>query len=209
MPDPRTLLRRGRRALLRRRRLLVAALVAVAAMAFARQVSPAPPPHTSVVVAAHDLDAGVTLSPDDVRMVDLPAGLVPAAATSDLAAVIGETVAGPMREGEVMTDRRVVAPSLVAGYPAGSLATPLRVRDASVVSLLEVGDQIDVYAAVPDDSDSARLLVTDAPVLALPAPEDRSLRADGGLVVLAVDAAAAARLAQAAETAPLSVALRD
>ena len=84
------------------------------------------------------------------------------------------------------------------------VAAPIRIRDAGVVGLLEVGDRIDVYAARRDTS-FADLVVAGARVVALPRPGDDNQ--EGGLVVLAVTPTEAAALAQASATAPLSLTL--
>ena len=183
----------------------MALLCGAAVAAFVEAVAPAPPTEVATVVAARDLVAGHVITPDDVRVIDLPPEAVPSHAAAQRETVVGEVVAAPMRAGEAITDRRLVAGSLVAGYPDGSVAAPVRVHDADVVGLLDVGDRVDVYTASPDRRDDP-LLILDAPVVAIPTSDDDSA---GGLVVLAVDGSAAARLAQHVAEAPLSVVLRD
>jgi len=158
------------------------------------------------VVAAHDLTAGQQLGPGDLRRVDMPAALVPEGTSVSAESLLGRTVAGPMRAGEPVSDHRVVGDALVAGYPDGSVATPVRIDDPDVVALLRVGDEIDVFVAVADDVDDARLVVRGAAVVTLPEPGD-DLR-DGRLVVLAVQSREAATLAQASAQGPISVSLR-
>jgi Flp pilus assembly protein CpaB len=206
MPEPRLILRPWRKALLRHRRLLLALLTAATVMAFAEHIRPAPPPETLVVVASRDLAAGTVIEPDHVRSVGMPTAIVPAGTASDARQLVGETVAGPVRAGEPLTDRRVVADSLLAGYPAGSVAAPVRVTDADVVALIQVGDRVDVYAADPRTEQAARLIVVDAPVVSVPATGDSS--SQGGLVVLAVDASDAALLAASADGEVVSLVLR-
>src|SRR5450756_3013874 len=67
----------------RMRALLVVAGLLLAAGAVARQAAPPTPPAEPVVVAAHDLTAGQPLAAGDLRVVRMPAGLVPEGATSD------------------------------------------------------------------------------------------------------------------------------
>jgi pilus assembly protein CpaB len=204
MADLRAASGTARRLLARYRRLLGALLAALAVLALVETLAPAAPASRLVVVAAHDLVAGSTLASGDLALVGMPPQLVPAGAAASREDVIGEVVAGPMRAGEVVTDLRLLGPSLVAGYPRGTVAAPIRVRDAAVAGLLNVGDRIDVYAARSDTA-LADLVAAEVTVVALPRDDDASQQ--GGLVVLAVTGAEAAALAEAAATAPLSVTL--
>jgi pilus assembly protein CpaB len=204
MPDLHALARQVRRALARFRRPLSALLAGVAVLAVIETLAPAAPPSRDVVVAAHDISAGVVLSAADVRMVAMPPSVVPKAASSSTAAVLGRVVAGPVRAGEAFTDRRVLGRSLLAGYPRGLVAAPVRLRDAAVVGLLVVGDRIDVYAARRDTTVADRI-VAGVRIVALPRPPADNQ--EGALVVLAVTPSEAAALAQASATAPLSLTL--
>jgi hypothetical protein len=123
-------------------------------------------------------------------------------------------LAAPVRRGEPVTDVRLVAPGLLDGYP-GLVAAPVRVADAGAVGLLRVGDHVDLLAAGPEGGD-ADLLVSHAPVIALPddASTDAGLSGGmsggiggGGLVVVAVTTWEARALAQGAVTSVLSVVL--
>ena len=160
-----------------------------------------------MVVAAHDLAGGAVIQPADVRSVEADPDLVPGGAARSTDRVLGEVVAGPMRSGEALTDRRLVGSALIAGYGSDLVATPVRLQDEDVVSLLRVGDRIDVYAADGDPTSSARQVVSDAAVVMLPA-QGEAMGRDGALLVLAVTPDAAARLAQAGATEQLSVTLR-
>ena len=75
-------------------------------------------------------------------------------------------LAAPLRQGEPVTDVRLVGPSLTEGYD-GLVAVPVRLPDAGAVSLLQVGDQIDLVATDPEAA-TARTLAADVPVVALP-----------------------------------------
>ncbi len=197
---------RLRRTLRRHRRWTVALCVALAVFSFTRAVAPPAPPTAAVVVAARDLASGQVLGPDDVRVVRLPRDAVPDGVATTTEALVARTLAAPVRRGEPISDRRVVGDSLVAGYAPGLVASPVRIDDADVVSLLRVGDRIDVYAAVSDDVDDARRVVTDAAVVTLPRIDDETH--DGALVVLALTPTDAAALAQGSAEGPLSISLR-
>ena len=141
----------------------------------------------------------------DVRTVEMPPDVVPEGAFEATAAAVGARVAAPMRAGEPLTDRRVLGDSLIAGYPAGSVATPVRIEDAEVVALLRAGDHIDLYASIGDQGSATRI-VTDAIVMMLPEVTDD--RGTGALIVLAVDEVEAAKVARASATGVLTVSLR-
>lgn len=205
MADLHAVLARIRRLLLRYRRPLSALLAAVAVLAVIESVAPTAAPKEPVVVAAHDLATGIVLTASDVVMVEMPPGVVPAGSSTSTAAVAGRVVAAPVREGEPLTDRRFLGRSLLTGYPAGTVAAPVRIQDAAVVDLLEVGDRIDVYAA-RDATSLADVVVGDVTVITLPRSSDDNQQ--GGLVVLAVTSTQAAALAQASATAALSLTLR-
>jgi pilus assembly protein CpaB len=208
MADLPAIVVRLRRSYLRHRRLVVAASAAVAVVCIVHVVAPRSPPGAPVVVAARDLSAGTVLRPGDVRLVRIDQRLVPVGADTSVATVQGRSIAGPMRAGEPLTDRRLVGRALVLGYPGDVVAAPVRIQDADAVALLRVGDRVDVYSATGDQSEPARRVVSDAPVVTLPAPDSGGDTHAGALVVLAVSRAEAAMLAQASATTQLSVSLR-
>jgi Flp pilus assembly protein CpaB len=200
-------LSRVRRSYLRHRRLLTAGFAAVAVLCLGHVVAPGSPVRTAEVVAAHDLAAGSVLGSGDLRVVRTDPHALPAHAATETAPLTGRTVAAPMRAGEPFTDQRLVGRSLVRGYPGEVVAAPVRVQDAEAVSLLRVGDRIDVYSATGDSDRPADRVVAGAYVVTMPAPDPRADARGGALVVLAVTESEAARLAQAGAVASLSVSL--
>lgn len=194
-----------RRAVLARRRPLAAVCVAVAVLTGLHAVRPQTARRVTVVVAARDLDSGTVLSAHDLVARRYPADVAP---VGSVTTAVGRTLAAPVRAGEPVTDVRVVAPSLVSGYP-GRVALPVRVADADAVALLRVGDTVDLVAADPRRG-TASYVAIDAPVLALPAADTQSPAAaglTGRLVVIAVDPADVDHIAGAAATDLLSVVL--
>lgn len=194
-------LRRGlRRAVLRRRRLLAALLTAVAVAAGLQAVAAPPPPSTPVLVAASDLAAGTRLAAEDLRTVRLEPGAAPDGAVDD---PVGRVLAGPVRDGEPITDVRLVGPDLTDGHP-GLTALPLRLPDAAMAALLEVGDRIDLVAADPQ-AGTAETVATEVVVLALPSavhdPQVAAAALPGRLVVVGVPPAEAVDVSAAAARA--------
>jgi hypothetical protein len=109
-----------------------------------------------------------------------------------------------VRSGEPLTDARFLTPEAL---PAGQFAYPVRIDDADLTSLLQVGDRIDLYAATSTPGDSATPLATAVRVLALPAPRASAASSAGALVVIAASRDGIGRVAQAAANARISFAL--
>jgi pilus assembly protein CpaB len=195
-------------------RRAAAALLAVMALALALRPEAAPAAQRSeqrlpVVVAVHDLAAGTVLTATELRTTRLPPAYVPAGVVPDAASLVGRVVAGAVRAGEPLTDVRLVGQGLTRLLQDHEVAAPVRLADLAVAALVRTGDRVDVLAT-PADAGRADVIATDALVLAAPAPpreEQGPADPSAGLLVLAVDAATAERLAAAATTSSLTVSL--
>jgi Flp pilus assembly protein CpaB len=181
------------------RRVAAAALVVLAAVVAIR--SNPQGDRTEIVVATRDLASGVELTADDVRLENRTAAMVPDGSQSDVGAVIGATLAGPARRGEVLTDVRVLGPRLaesVAGPDARIVPLPL--ADSALLDLVRPGDVVDVLAAGSAPDSVTHLVATDA-VVVLVSEKPKGAGNGGDRVVLvalpghaANDVAAAALL---------------
>jgi Flp pilus assembly protein CpaB len=152
-----------------------------------------------VVVAVRDLSPGVMLSADDVALRKRPAPTIPDGAASAVDAVVGQTLAGPSRRGEVLTDARMLG-SRLAGLSAGPDArvVPVHLADAAVLDLIRPGDVVDVLGAPAADSDPhPRLLAGNAVVVLVSAPSKAAGVGDERVVLIALPAPAANALAGA------------
>lgn len=185
---------RLRRVVLARRRLLAALLAGVAVAAGVQAATAPPEPAVGVLTAARDLPAGAVISDDDLVTVDFAPGSVPSGAARDL---VGRTLAAPVRRGEPLTDVRLMGPALTGGDPELT-AVPVRLPDADMVALLDVGDQIDLIGTDPQGSGAA-VVATGVPVLALPSPtaDTGGSGQSGGLVVVGAAPAEVTTLADA------------
>jgi Flp pilus assembly protein CpaB len=190
-----------------RRRLLAAVAAALAVLVGLQAASPAPVRTRLVVTAARDLPAGAVVGRGDLTRTPFLPASVPTGAVTEIRDVLGRTTTGPVRQGEPITDVRLLTGSVLGGYP-GRVAVPVRVADPAAVTLLRVGDRVDVMAADPQGHSEAVVVASRAPVVALPRAEEAAL-ASGGLVVLAVSATTARALATAAVSGYLSVAITD
>jgi len=223
-PAARARLRRSRRALRRalllRGRLLAVLAVAAGFVAGARWAPPAAPTGVATPAAALDLPAGHRIVPGDLMTIRLPSGLRPDGVPADPR---DQVLAAPVRRGEVITDARLLGPGLLRGQPATWRAVPVRIADAAAAGLVRPGERIDLLAGpggVADlaaAADSGSLVAEAALVLAGrqdasgPGPGSvldaaAATPTDGALLVVAVDAGTAARLAAVAGR-PLTIAL--
>jgi Flp pilus assembly protein CpaB len=142
-----------------------------------------------VVVAARDLRPGTALTLDDVRIEKRLAATVPDGSPANLGAVVGSTLAGPARRGEVLTDVRLLGSRLAESTAGpGARIVPLHLSDSALIDLVRVGDVVDVLAAPATDSQAtgqavSRVVATDA-VVVLVSAKQKVQAADGDRVVL-------------------------
>ncbi|GAA3742688.1 RcpC/CpaB family pilus assembly protein [Salinactinospora qingdaonensis] len=205
--------------LLARHRRALAALCAVAALGCAvLAVRPPAPATVEVVVAAHDHDARQPLEARDVTVAALAREAVPDSAISAERDLTGTWLSAPVRRGEVLTPARLADPPAAAYGPA-LVAAPVRLADPGAVSLLRPGSRVDVLAAAGEGlalgaarpAATATTVVSDRPVVALPAAEGDTAGPAGdseALVVVAVTEEEAQRLAGHAAGSRLSVTIR-
>jgi Flp pilus assembly protein CpaB len=182
------------------RRIAAGALVVLAAVAALR--SDPDGDRTEIVVAARDLAPGVELTEGDVRLETRTATTVPDGSKSDIATVVGATLAGPARRGEVITDVRLLGPRL-AESAAGPDArvVPLHLADSALLDLIRAGDVVDVLAATTSDTgdDSRpRVIATDAVVVLVSEKQKGAGSGSDRVVLVALPAHAANEVAGAA-----------
>jgi Flp pilus assembly protein CpaB len=142
-----------------------------------------------VVVAARDLRPGTALTLDDVRIEKRLAAMVPDGSQANVGAVVGSTLAGPTRRGEVLTDVRLLGSRLAESTAGpGARIVPLHLADSALTDLVRVGDVVDVLAAPATDAQAtgqalSRVVATDA-VVVLVSAKQKVQAADSDRVVL-------------------------
>jgi hypothetical protein len=180
------------------RRIAAAGLVVLAGVAALR-----PDPdgdHAQVVVAAHDLTPGAALTPDDVRLEKRLVPTIPDGSQSDIGEVVGSTLAGPTRRGEVLTDVRLLGRRL-AESAAGPDAriVPVHPADSALTDLVRAGDVVDVVAASDADPHaSPRVIATGAIVVLISAKQKTQSATNDRVILVALPATAANAVAGAA-----------
>lgn len=204
------------------RRVAAAALVATA-VALVLRGDPGTE-SVGVVVAAHDLAPGNVLVDGDIALVRRPAHAVPEGTVPQPAAAVDRVVAAPMRAGEAVTDVRLLGTALAraaAGVEDARLVT-VRLADPALADIVRAGDLVDVIAAPDRGADAADAgdvpagkrthpaaitLAERAPVVLVPPPGDARSRS-GRVLLIALPARKAARVATASMTHAMTVTVR-
>jgi Flp pilus assembly protein CpaB len=183
------------------RRIAAAGLVVLAGVAALR-----PDPdgeRAQVVVAVRDLGPGAALTADDLRLEKRLIPTIPDGAQSNIDTIIGSTLAGPTRRGEVLTDVRLLGRRL-AESTAGSDAriVPVHPVDSALADLVRPGDVVDVVAASETSSQSnptvPSVIATDAIVVLVSAKQKAQAATSDRVVLVALPAASANAVAGAA-----------
>lgn len=141
--------------------LLVIAGVAAIAAAYVitgmlqsaqRRAVPQRPAETeAIVVAAHDVPPGWTLTADDLRERKLPVAAIPDDVFRTPEEVMGRVASERMLAGEFLREERLAAPEAGVGLPAiiprgmRALQVPLR-NSAAVSGFVDPGNFVDVIA---------------------------------------------------------------
>lgn len=194
----------GRTLLLRR--AAAAVLVVVAAVL---ALAPGKGSAVTVVVATQDLAPGTVLQATEVTVREVPTQVVPDGAARTPDAVLGRTLAAPVRRGEPLTDVRLTGPALARTVSAqpDAVSVPLRLADPDVAALLHPGAAVDVVT-VGERQDEPVVLARSARVLAVLEAGTRSRERDGRLVLVALDPVAATRVAAVSLSQTLTVTMR-
>ncbi|WP_163694844.1 SAF domain-containing protein [Mycolicibacterium sarraceniae] len=190
------------------RRIAAGGLVILAGIAALR---PNPDDQRSdVVVAAHDLSPGLALTAADIKLEKRSVTMIPDGAQLAIDDLIGSTLAGPARRGEVLTDARVLG-SRLTGLAAGPDAriVPLHLADVAVLDLIRPGDVVDVMGAADAGSEAKPALAASDAVVVLVSPKQKAAGAgDDRVVLVALPAAAAHALAAATLVQTVTLTIR-
>ncbi|MBA2473031.1 MAG: flagellar biosynthesis protein FlgA [Pseudonocardiales bacterium] len=196
----------GRTLLLRRViAAMLVGLAAVLALTPGRAISP----DDAVVVAARDLAAGTVLEPGLVTLRGIPEQVVPDGAARNPSAVLGRTLAAPVRRGELLTDVRLTGSDLARTISTNpdTVSVSLRLADPGVATLLRPGATVDVVT-VGERQDEPVVLARGARVLAVLEAGTHAGERASRLVLVALDPVSATRVAAASISQTLTVTFR-
>jgi pilus assembly protein CpaB len=176
-----------------RRRLLAVVFAGAAIFWALSALRPAVPPTVPIQIAARDLSAGTVVTAGDIATREVPQLMVPRGAVASTNALVGRTIASPLRAAEIVTDVRLVGPGMLAGVPSGVVAVPVRIADEASAALLSSGDTIDLVAQSPPElgaSIAPRVVATAVRVVSVLSGSSTTGSStnsrDGALIVVAV-----------------------
>lgn len=184
------------------RRVAAGGLVVLAAIAALR--SDPEGDRVDVVVAARDLGSGTALTDADVRVEKRSATTVPEGSMTDPGRVLGATLAGPARRGEVLTDVRLLSSRLAESTAGpGARIVPLHLADGALIDMVRVGDVVDVLAAPAGEVQQpgpalSKVIATDAVVVLVSAKEKLRSGESDRVVLVALPARVANTVAGSA-----------
>ena len=180
-----------------------------------------PVAHYSAVVASHDLALGVLVAKEDVKLVPWPSSDPLAGGFDNIDAVVNRGVIAPIMANEPLSESKLASVEAGAGLPptipAGMRAISVKVNEViSVAGFTVPGTRVDVLAMIREGNNSmSRIVVTNVQVLTAGTKFDQDQsRKDHKpikttVVTLAVTPADAERIALAATSGQIVLALRN
>jgi pilus assembly protein CpaB len=170
-----------------KRRIIAAMLAILGVLVIVGATRSSAGTSVKTLVATREILSGAVIIEKDVALRDLPIHVVADGSFHAMNDAIGQIAVG-----EVITDARVVAPSLLS--ESGLVAIAITLNDSANAQLVHAGDHVDVLASqggaiVSDGAAPARLVASDVEVLSTKTHESK------GVVVLAVTASEARAIA--------------
>jgi pilus assembly protein CpaB len=138
--------------------LTIATIAALAAVLFAsRWMQTQTTASTKVVVAANDINLGQRLTPEFVKLVDWPAGSIPAGAFTDPQKLDGRVLKTSAQRGEPLLDSKLAPIGTLGGLSAvigeGKRAITVRVNDViGVAGFALPGNYVDIIVNTQKDA---------------------------------------------------------
>jgi len=177
-------------------------------------------PIVEAAVAARDIQVGVKLAADDVRMVKLPQSSAPPGYFSGTSKIVGRGAILPISKGDFILSTKLAAMNAGAGLPSliptGMRAVSVRVNDVvSVAGFVQPGTRVDVLATGDQGTGNDRQTTTvleNVAVIAVGKSLDRNASADAQtapVITLLVSPDDAQKLALVSQEGRIQLSLRN
>lgn len=166
----------------------------------------------AVAVAARDIQVGVKLAADDVRMITVPQSAVPPGAFSGTSQILSRGAVLPIGKGDFILASKLAAMNAGAGLPSmipqGMRAVSVRVNDVvSVAGFVQPGTHVDVLAT---GSGQTTTVLENVLVLAVGRSLDRNVDAvSAPVITFALSPDDSQKLALVSQEGRIQLALRN
>src|SRR5436309_7420740 len=160
-------------------------------------------PMTDVVVASRDIEAGATLTADDLRVIRMPVTYAPATAIGAVDDAAGLVSGAAIAGGEPLSALRLGRSVLAGSVAVGRLV--VSATFGSIPDGLTTADRVDAFATFGGARPYTELVGEDLRVLRIEPVASSFGGDDGTVVTLDVDATAARQLLQADATGTLAL----
>ena len=176
-------------------------------------------PIVEAAVAARDIQVGVKLAADDVRMVKLPQSSAPPGYFSGTSKIVGRGAILPISKGDFILSTKLAAMNAGAGLPSliptGMRAVSVRVNDVvSVAGFVQPGTRVDVLATGNQGGNDRQTttVLENVAVIAVGKSLDRNASADAQtapVITLLVSPDDAQKLALVSQEGRIQLSLRN
>lgn len=188
------------------RKLVAVSLFVVAGVLALQPPSASGEPTAPMLVTARPVASGSVLQTADLHVVQAPRSVLPDGVLTRRASATGRVLAGAARRGEPLTAARLLdRGGRIAGGP-GTATVPVRLSDSGVADLLQPGAVVDVVT-FDGHSGAGRVLAEKATVVTVTRPRTAD-PPRGRLVLIALPATTANRVAAVSLNQPVAITLR-
>ena len=196
--------------IVRYRRSIASLLAGIGVLVVISFIVPTPGSQTSVLVANSSLSAGQVLAASDLSAKNLPDDSSWATLETNPDALIGRVLAHPLAPNQPISSSDLIGEGLLLGLPKNYVAVSLPVSTSTSASLLNVGNEIDVYGKSNDGLNTGLLIASRAKILAIPSSAKSSMFSGGSTtssIIVGVDSVAAISIAGNVSNQGFTVAL--
>ncbi|MDO5025086.1 MAG: SAF domain-containing protein [Trueperella sp.] len=113
------------------------------------------PAQLEIVVAARDLSAGQELTARDLKLISVPASAAPPQYLPQIDDALAQHVVAAIPAGAPILRGQLLGDEFLASAPPGTVIAAVPLADTGGLQLLQVGNQVDLYAPPDEFSSSA------------------------------------------------------
>ena len=182
----------------RYRRSIAAVFAGLGTLTALSLVIPSPGSQTKVLVATSPLSAGTTLTASDFAQRTLPDDFAWSTLQAQPSDLVGRVLAHSIAANQPISSSDLIGQGLLTGLPENYVAVSIPVSTNTSASLLNVGNEIDVYGSSNDGFDAGVLIASRARILAIPSSGKGSMFSGGSItssIIVGVDSVAAISIA--------------